>query len=301
MEPGKLRVMEPALALDVPQDQNLVFQVKWDGVRMLTFVQHGGVVLQNKSGKLKTTSFPELHCLGNIPQQPIILDGEVVVISRGKPDISMLLSRNSSRQPQPGAPPITYIIFDILCLQGKDLRSVPLVQRQETLASIDLPPGPLTIIDNFQEGCKLFTLTRERGWEGIVAKDLASPYRPGKSILWKKIKHRRKGIFLAVGYITRQGLLTSILLGRDSPQGIEYVGAVANGLSDKGRKVCQQLLVLLTAEQPPVKASSKAGTIVWTRPKLLVEVEFMEWTDSFALREPVIKRVLLGGEEIVLP
>lgn len=301
MEPGQVKVMEPVLATGVPALPNYVYQVKWDGVRMLTFVRQGEIILQNKKGRLKTTTYPELNCLGNITPQPAILDGEIVALRNGKPDFSLILRRNFTLRPGPGAPPIAYVIFDILCLGGKDLRQEPLSRRQEVLGNIDLPPGPVSVIDNFGDGGKLFELTGEKGWEGIVAKDLASLYRPGKSHCWQKIKHKQKGIFWIIGYTTKQGKLASLLLGHDFGQGIEFAGAAASGLSWSGRKILQELLQPLAIPQPAVKMRGKAKTSLWVRPLLQVEIEYMEWTESLTLRAPVLKNLVLEDKEFALP
>lgn len=301
MEPGQVRVMEPVLATGVPELVNYVYQVKWDGVRMLAFIRQGEVTLQNKGGKLKTTAFPELNCLGNILPQPTILDGELVAIRNGKPDFSLILRRNFALRPGPGAPPIAYVIFDILCLEGRDLRPQPLASRQAALASIELPQGPVSVIDNFSNGGKLFDLTGEKGWEGIVAKDLASPYRPGKSPEWQKIKHRQKGRFWIMGYTTNQGKLASLLLGYDFGQGIEFAGGVASGLSQSSIKMLQELLQPLAIPQPAVQAPVKLKTSHWVRPLLQAEIEYMEWTESLTVRAPVLKTLVLEEKEFALP
>lgn len=301
MEPGQVRVMEPVLATAVPERSNYVYQVKWDGVRMLAFIRHGEVILQNKGGKLKTTAFPELNCLGNIAPQPAILDGELVAIRNGRPDFSLILRRNFSLKARPGAPPVAYVIFDILCLEGRDLRPQSLKSRQEALASLELPQGPISVIDNFSDGRKLFVLTGEKGWEGIVAKDLASPYRPGKSPYWQKIKHRQKGRFWIIGYTSNQGKLASLLLGYDFGGGIEFAGAAASGLSQSGTKMLQELLQPLVIPQAAVQTPAKLKTSHWVRPLLQVEVEYMEWTESLTVRAPVLKTLVLEEKEFVLP
>ena len=301
MEPGQVAVMEPVLATAVPEQPNYVYQVKWDGVRMLTFISRGDVILQNKLGRLKTDAYPELNCLGNIAPQPTILDGELVAIRNGKPDFSLILRRNFAHKPWPGAPPVFYVIFDILCLEGRDLRPEPLGRRQEALKSIALPPGPVSVIDNFCDGRMLFALTGEKGWEGVVAKDINSPYRPGKSHAWQKIKHRQKGRFRIVGYTTKQGQLASVLIGHDFGQGLELAGAAASGLSWGGKNKLLDILKPLNIPVPAVKVRGKNKASYWVRPVLQAEIEFMEWTESLTLRAPVLKTLVLEGEEFALP
>lgn len=300
MEPGEVRVMEPVLATEVPRAPGYVYQVKWDGVRMLTFIERGEVILQNKRGRLKTKAFPELYCLGNISQRLTILDGEIVSLRNGKPDFSQILRRNFLHQPGPGAPPITYVIFDILCIGGKDLRREPLRYRQKVLASIELPPGPVSVIENFTQGEKLYTSTGAKGWEGIVAKEIASPYRGGKSSSWQKIKHRQREKFWIVGYTTNQGNLASLLLAQDFGEGLKFCGGAASGLSQKNKRDIQQLLHPLIVAKRPISVPTSLKQSIWVRPLLQVEVEFIEWTGNLTLRAPVVKALFLEEREFAL-
>lgn len=300
MEPGTIQVMEPVLVRIVPNNKNTTYQVKWDGVRMLAFIREGQVILQNRQGRLKTSAFPELKCLCGLPFSPIVLDGEVVSIRDGRPDFSMILRRNFLSQPGPGAPPISYVVFDLLCYEGKDLRNATLAERQRMLSRIQLPPGPASVIDNFSDGGKLLALTAEKGWEGIVAKDLSSPYAAGKSVSWQKIKNRLAQVFFIIGYVVNQGQLASLLLGKDWGSGLAFAGSVGSGLSSEGRKVLLATLKPLTVPGPPVKVKEKKNWR-WVRPLLHAEVEFMEWTESLTLRAPVFKNLLLEGRKYELP
>lgn len=300
MEPGGVSVMEPILAKEVPQGPGFVYQVKWDGVRILAFIDQGEVILQNKRGRLKTKTFPELYCLGNISQGLAILDGEIVVLRNGKPDFPQILRRNFLERPGPGAPPISYVIFDILCIEGKDLRREPLNFRQEVLSSIELPPGPVSFIENFTQGEKLYASTAAQGWEGIVAKEISSPYRSGKSASWQKIKHLQQEKFWIVGYTTNQGNLASLLLAKDFGEGLKFCGGVASGLSQKNKRDLKTLLdpLIITKGILPVPASYKQSN--WVQPLLQAEIEFMEWTETLTLRAPVIKSLFLEEREFAL-
>jgi len=286
---------------EVQNREGFVYQVKWDGVRMLAFAAQDKVVLQNRNGKIKTESFPELGCLGNVKNQPLILDGEVVSIRGDKPDFGQILRRNFAARPRPGAPPIWFVIFDVLMIAGKDLRTQPLISRQNLLAGIKLPPCPVTLIDNFTDGLQLFKTTEERRWEGIVAKDLASPYVQGKSGHWKKIKHKQTGVFPIIGMVLKDEHLASLLVANDFGDGLAMAGAVGSGLSNAGRKMLQDLLQKLTIPNPPVPIKKYPENWRWVRPLLHAEVVFMEWTDTLTLRGPVFKKLLLEGRKFELP
>lgn len=299
MEPGQTKVMEPVLSSDLPRGPGYTYQVKWDGVRMLAFISQGSVILQNKKGNLKTRSFPELNCLAGLAGQPLVLDGELVVICRGRADFPQILRRNFARDPWPGAPAVSYVVFDLLCLAGQDLRFRSLGFRQETLAGLGLPQGPATLIDDFSDGEGLYALTKEKGWEGVVAKDLASPYRPGKSPSWLKIKNRRRDSFWVVGYVSRQGRLASLLLGFDFGQGIRFAGGVGSGLGKKGLYLLDQSLPMLALAIPPFPTAKIKGA-TWIKPVIEAQVEYMEWTEGLTLRAPVLKSLTLEGKEIAI-
>lgn len=301
MKPGTTRVMEPILAQQVRNEKGMVYQVKWDGVRMLSFVAAGNVVLQNRRGRIKTETFPELKTLGTASHQPFILDGEVVALKDGSPNFSAILKRNFTSGPRPGAPSVSYIVFDILQWQGLDIRCEPLHQRQEYLASIDIPLGPVTVIDNFQDGEQLFQLTTQRGWEGIVCKDVHSPYIAGKSSYWHKVKNKQTGVFDVVGYIARQGQLASLLIAKDCDDGLVLTGSVGSGLSNKGRQILMELLNELAQTQAPLPTKGTQENWNWVRPVLKAEVEFHEWTEALTLRAPVFKGLILEGKKIELP
>lgn len=300
MEPGKTRVMEPVLDQVLENQKNTIYQVKWDGVRMLSFVENGRVILQNRRGRIKTATFPELHCLREITQQPLLLDGEIVVLKDGRPDFAQVLRRNFSARPGPGAPPIAYIVFDILRWQGQDIRGMSLAQRQELLAKVQFPPGPASAIDNFQDGVQLMALTKERGWEGVVAKDIDSPYIPGKSSHWRKYKNKQRDIFTIVGYQTKQGQLSSLLTAKDLGEGLILTGSVGSGLSNASRRMLMQIFPMLTRSEPPLPVWAETRAAIWLEPVLLAEVEFMEWTEALTLRAPVIKALLLEGKRYEL-
>lgn len=298
MIPGRVRVMEPIKAATVPSGPDLTFQVKWDGIRALAFCRDGGVTLQNKGRRIITASFPEFNCLGNIRDQPLVLDGEMVVVRAGKPSFPLIVSRNFQRQPAPGAPPASYIIFDILSWGGEDLRGRPLARRQEILNSLTLPPGPVLVIDNFQDGQKLFAAVGDKGWEGIVAKDLNGLYCGGKSPAWKKIKHSQEDTFFIVGYMEKNGELSSLLLGYDWGEGLMPAGKVGSGMTENGRRLLKEVLPALAAGEAPIKTANKAAK--WLKPLLAAKVEFMEWTEGRTLRAPVIKKLLWEGREYAI-
>lgn len=300
MEPGSTRVMEPILAKWEHSHGDCVYQVKWDGVRMLAFVDRGRVILQNRQGRIKTATFPELDCLCSIKFQPVILDGEVVVIKDGRPSFSMILHRNFLPSPGLGSPPVSFVVFDILQFLGNDVRTMPLVKRQELLAQTMVQDKIVSVIDNFDCGEDLFALTGKHGWEGIVGKEINSPYVSGKSQAWKKYKHIQSEVFSIVGFVVKHDQLGSILVAKDFGQGLVLTGAVGSGLSNRARTELYRILQTIETKRPPLAPPRKHTNWHWVNPLLMAKVEFMEWTESLTLRAPVFKNLLWEGDIIEL-
>lgn len=300
MKPGTVRVMEPVLAARVPGDSGILHQVKWDGVRMLCFIDKG-VVLQNRSGKIKTEAFPELQGLQSVSGQPLIVDGEIVVIKDGRPDFRLVLKRNFAASPPPQAQPVSYIIFDILQWRGRDVRNLPLTKRQELLASLRLPGGSVSISDNFFDGEGLLAEVARRNWEGIVSKRADSPYVAGKSAHWCKVKVTRRDVFYIVGYRKKGNELASLLLAKQDEEGLHWAGAVGSGLSGAVRKSLMAILTDMETQAPPVPSIKLPPQGSWVVPLLQAEVEFLEWTEALTLRAPVFKALYWEGKRDELP
>ena len=175
-----------------------LFEIKWDGTRMLAFVERDGYRLVNRHRAERTVQYPELACLTELPAG-VILDGEVVVFHDGRPDFRRLLSRD-----QAGAPlkirlsarsmPATYVVFDLLYEGYRPLLDRPLVERRERLRQLveDLARPQVVFSEGIVgPGRVLFEEVCRQGLEGLMAKRLASRYRPGKrTTAWLKIKPR---------------------------------------------------------------------------------------------------------------
>jgi ATP-dependent DNA ligase len=177
-----------------------LFEIKWDGTRMLAFVEPDGYRLVNRHRAERTVQYPELACLTELPAG-VVLDGEMVVFHDGRPDFRRLLSRD-----QAGAPfkirlsarklPATYVVFDLLYDGYRSLLAQPLSQRRERLGQLveDLDRPQVVFSEGIVgPGRVLFEEVCRQGLEGLVAKRLASRYRPGKrTTAWLKIKPRQR-------------------------------------------------------------------------------------------------------------
>ena len=222
--------IHPMLATSVDKpfdDPNWLFEIKWDGYRAVAFIANGKVRLVSRNQNDLTITYPELHGLPSfLKAETAILDGEIAALDeQGRSSFSLMQQRTGIRD---GARrtvsrrdiPVLYYVFDLLYLDGYDLRRVPLEQRKDTLARITEPTGILRYSDHFSQGKALFDVARQKGLEGILAKRRDSYYEERRSQAWLKIK------------ITQT--LDCVIGGYTDPEGSRaYFGSIVLGLYDK--------------------------------------------------------------------
>lgn len=292
-----LSVMEPISLPEPLIDPDFIYQVKWDGVRMLAAIDRGKITLINRRQHVRTAQYPELQELAHlVSAADAVLDGEVIVLKDGKPSFPAVLSRDNSSTRQAIAHlsqlmPATYMVFDLLYLNGESLMSEPLVYRSAQLSRILHGDGVVNIVEDFRDGKALFEGTRVTGLEGIVAKNNQSNYQPGKKHRsWFKIKHQQSLYCLVGGYSTRNGMVNSLLLGIYQDSKLLYIGKASTGLTGEQKQIITEQLRPITISVSPfnnLNSSSKNTTFV--QPLLVVLVSFLEWTEQLSLRSPVIK------------
>jgi bifunctional non-homologous end joining protein LigD len=294
----KIIPMEPVPHPEPFDSEEHLFQVKWDGVRMLAFVDHGQVRLQNRRQRDRTTQYPELQALTDLISGPTaILDGEVVAFHQGRVSFPSVLRRDQANRPEYIAllmeqMPVTYILFDLLYLDGKDLTGQPLLERHSLLADILSPHPQIVTTDNFTSGTALFTTIKAQELEGMVAKVKNSPYLPGKNHHhWLKIKLRQQQLCVVGGYTTRGSLPNALLVGAFDETGLRYLGRVGSGLSQQQSTALSRSLPELHQTRSPFVNPPQlpTGSFHWVIPVLTLMVEFAEWTPEMHLRAPVVK------------
>lgn len=298
------RLIEPMLAVlggepfDSPRH---IFEVKWDGVRVLAFLSGGRVRLQDRYGRDATGRYPELVVLDrHVGGSDVILDGEVVVLDeRGRPDFSRLrlrLAADATAAPRLAAEaPVTYQTFDVLYKDGRSLMGYPLWRRKNVLHQL-VRPGESVRTPDFveREGVAFFEAAREHDLEGIIAKERESVYRPGqRSPAWLKVKVYQKEEFAIGGYTFGGGRgkrpLQSLLLGAHDPQGrLVYVGEVTVGEPDGGEAL-PALDALQSSQCPFPDVPRLPRLIFWCRPELAATVRFGEWTPEGQLQFAVFE------------
>ena len=286
-------------------DAHWAYEFKWDGVRALARVDGGRVELTARSGHDITTAYPELRGLGErLGSTQVLLDGEIVAIRDGRPSFAALQNRmhvaNAAQARRLADQlPVTYLIFDVLHLNGRSTLALPYTERRELLDSLELDGPHWQTTPSFTgDGELVQAAATEQRLEGLVAKRLTSRYHPGRrSPDWLKITPGRTQEVVIGGWRPgngrRAGLVGSLLLGLpvagDPGRGLRYAGQVGTGFTDDMlRALTTTLAGMAVPDSPfvtPIPADRARGAR-WVRPSLVGEVIFREWTPDGRMRLP---------------
>lgn len=309
--------LEPMLAEIVPDpfdsDAHL-FEVKWDGLRVLAFIQDGRCVLRSRTGRDITPAFPELAGLAaQVNARAAILDGEIVAFTpEGRPSFGLVQPRlGLTRAPRESGTlaPISYQVFDLPWLDDASLMEEPLATRRTRLDAV-LDAGDYAQPTDFllETGKEYFRLIEQLGLEGMMAKAIASPYRPGRRGRdWVKIKVNRHGLFAVVGFTSGEGSRASsfgsLVLAAMTPAGLVPVGQVGGGFADRQlRDIGAVLRERLVADSPLAEQADIPKWQAWVRPGLVARVRYAEMTAQRRLRFPVFEGLVDAAlEDCVLP
>jgi bifunctional non-homologous end joining protein LigD len=303
--PTKIRPML-ATSVEKPFDNPAwLFEIKWDGYRAVAFIEDGGVRLVSRNQNDLTAQFPELRDLPKfVKAQRAILDGEIVALDeQGRPSFSLMQQRTGF---QPGkrrllgreGVPVVYYAFDLLYLDGYDLRRVGLEKRKELLQSVLESGDIVRFSDHYPEkGRALFEVAGQRGLEGIVAKKRDSAYREERSRDWLKIKITQRQECVIGGYTDPEGsrqYFGSLVLGLYDRRGrLIHVGQAGTGFDQTTLKeIYERLRPLDTQTNPFHGAIGGLKKVHFVRPDLVAEIKFSEWTHEtteggMKLRAPV--------------
>ena len=295
-----IMVMEP-IALQNVAEGDFLHQIKWDGIRGLSVIENGKVSVFSKSGRESTESYPELQSLTDqMDAQQAVLDGEIVVFVDGRPSFYHVLKRSRVHsQVMVSTFPVRYVVFDLLMLNGQDLRQEPIEQRQKLLKSRFAGSASMALADSFHDGKALLDLMKSKSMEGIVSKRRGSLYAAGKAHTdWYKTKTARKMLCAVTGVHFSGGQAASLGLGVYREGQLIPAGYVGTGLSQDDLK--------RVAEYARREGTKMGDDDFLLEPRLTCWVRFAEWTPTMTLRQPV----LLGfsdkppseakGEEIML-
>ncbi len=295
--PTSITPMLASLAEVPPVGGDWVYEIKWDGVRAVAFVENGGVRFVGRKGTPIDRQYPELSVLPHsVKAQSAILDGEIAAIDEtGRPSFERLQPRIMASDPNAIAAmarsrPVIFFAFDLLYLDGEDLRGVALEDRKRKLSDVLAPSGIATVSEHFTTDPKaLLDAARARGFEGIVAKRLSSRYQPTRSKEWVKVKINHEQDFVLCGYTKgERDYFGSLVLGVYDQGNLKYAGNVGTGFDRKLMELIHgKLQALETNEQQVEIAPKLPQPITWTRPELVATVKYLEWTSEGRLRAPV--------------
>jgi bifunctional non-homologous end joining protein LigD len=287
--PTGIDPMKAQLA-DAPFDRpGWLFELKWDGFRAIAEVRQGQVELYSRNGLSYLEEFPPVVDDLKRLRFDAVLDGEVVVIDeQGHARFQLLQNYRKT-----GEGMLLYYVFDILYLNGHDLRGLPLVRRKEILrqALPDLPR--IRFSDHIvEQGGQFYDLALRSGLEGIMAKDMESPYTSGtRSKRWQKIKIKQKQTAVIGGFTAPRGSrknLGALLLGVYADDELIFIGHTGGGFDEKLLKEIYGRLEPLIRKTSPFKTKPKTNQpATWVKPELVCEVSFAEWTEEGLLRQPI--------------
>lgn len=292
--------MEPVSSNTIPAGEEWIAQVKWDGVRVLTYADDGGVQLFNRKKNERTLHYPEISNISEYcSSRSVILDGEVISLGEnGKPSFQRVMRRDGLRnidriRRAAETVPIIYMIFDIIYLNGVWIDDKSFHERNEILSSIITPNKHIQLVPSIDQTQSLFNAVKEQEMEGIVLKRMDSLYAIGKKREdWLKVKNFQDIIAVIGGFTLRHNTVNSILLGLyDSKGRLHYVGHTGTGkmtVSD-WRELTKELKEIVTEHLPFNKIPQRHADAVWVQPQMTVKIKFAEWTEGGALRQPSIE------------
>ena len=279
-----------------------IFELKYDGFRMMAFGGAGEARLRYRSGQESTDRYPELtSSIRALPIPGLVLDGEIVMLdAEGKPDFHKLsfrgqMHKTSEIQRASLISPVTFVLFDLLGAAGFDLRGLPLVARKALLRKILPTIGPLRYADHVEaQGEALLAQVVSRGLEGVVAKKASSPYRSKRSPDWLKMKKDPEADFAICGYTppknSRAGLGALHLCVWVDDRWM-WAGKVGSGFDDKQLVALETELAQKPRWKPTFPRPEGSSDAKWIEPELVVQVRYREWPLDSALRFPVFERL----------
>jgi len=300
--PRKIGLELATLAEQIPVGEDWIFEKKYDGYRIVLRKDGENIQLLTRNDKDWTERYPSIEedALG-LKADSVILDGEIIVEQEGKSDFQALQNVLKTKDYSG----LRYYVFDLLYLDGEDLRKFPLSERKaklKTLLTIS-PTEQILYSTHFTgNGEKLLEQVCSKGEEGIIAKDINSIYIGKRTKDWLKVKCSRRQEFVIGGYTPvdseeKEGI-GALFLGVYEEDALIYTGKVGTGFSNEERIKLEKSLRPLTQNESPFKNEIKGvKNAIWVRPNKVCEVVFFDWTSEGLLRHPVYK----GMREDKLP
>jgi bifunctional non-homologous end joining protein LigD len=277
-----------------------VYEEKYDGDRMLAYKEDERVRLLSRNAKDRTAKYPEIAAaIEKLRPASLLLDGEVVVFDRKG------VSRFQLLQQGKGEP--VYAVFDCLFADGKDLRREPLSARRLVLERMIPSSGVLVLSHRLSEnGLDAYKIAKRRGYEGLVAKDLSSPYEERRSRFWLKVKVHQEDEFVIGGFTAPAGArkyFGALLLGAHEKGKLRYVGKVGTGFDGAVLASLHKKFQPLVRSKSPFVDPPRERGVTHLAPQLVAEISYQELTEDQKLRQPVFLglRDDKSAEDVTLP
>lgn len=291
----------------LPVGDGWTYEVKWDGMRALVAAGPGvPFSITSANGREVANSYPDLEPGASSVPVPAIVDGEIVALDGdGNPSFGLLQQRmhvasRTDAMRRAERVPISYVVFDLVHLDGRDITALPWHERRRLLEDLfDDWDGDARwqLVPTFDDGPALLAACEARGLEGVMAKRVDSRYEPGRrSRSWVKVKVRRQQEFVIGGWLpgegNRSGRMGALLVGYYDQPGageLRFAGRVGTGFSDAELARLGETFATLRRDEcpfvpPPSRAEAPHAT--WIEPSLVCEVAFTEWTGEGRLRHP---------------
>ncbi|MCU1336331.1 MAG: dependent ligase [Bryobacterales bacterium] len=286
---------------ELPMDDKWIYEVKWDGVRALCYIQGGQVRMVSRNGNVIDRQYPELSILPHqVKAQNAIIDGEIAALTeRGVPSFELLQRRINVIEASSVATlarhhPVVFYAFDLLYCDGRDLRGLPLIERKKLLKEVLQPTDVIRYSEHFSDGNALLEAARQQGVEGIVGKRASSFYESRRSGDWVKYKVHLSDSFILCGFTEGErdhfgALVLGIHEGDKAGGKLKWAGNVGTGFDRKTMKAIYEKLAPLVTEHCPLEPDKNLPKkdVTWVRPELVCEVKFANWTEEGRLRAPV--------------
>jgi bifunctional non-homologous end joining protein LigD len=279
-------------------DPNWLFEIKWDGIRTVAFVDNGDVRLFSRSKRDVTAEFPEFQDLAaHLRAGTAVLDGEIVTLDEnGRSDFQKLQNRFGVSKPSQkliSDVPLNYYLFDVLYCNGFDVRETPLLQRKELLRQMLRGDNRVRYSEHqLEKGKELYAVAKEKGLEGIVGKQIDSPYTGNRTGFWLKFKIVNELDAVIVGWTaprrTRQYFGALVLALYDDKKELQFIGSAGTGFTQSTQKeLLAQLEKLRTARSPFRNPPKLREHVEWVRPAMVARIKYANWTEDNHLRAPV--------------
>ncbi|HLS94974.1 MAG TPA: non-homologous end-joining DNA ligase [Sphingobacterium sp.] len=285
--PRRILPMLCTLMKEVPGWEGYLYEIKWDGYRIIAYKDGPKVRMDSRGGLNYTSKYPPLAEALQALKHDVVLDGEVVVLNdRGQPDFDALQKYNGHNTP------IYYYVFDLLWLDGNDLTGMPLHARKELLQMLLKENEVLHFSDSFDNGHALYGEVLKLNLEGVVGKRRDSLYVEGsRTEDWIKVPTRKRQEFVIGGWAEsdKSRAFKSLLFGAYKEGKLEWIGRSGGGYKEREMPaILQKLKALETALSPFVNKvlDTKGAVTHWVQPTLVANFEFATWTKSGRIRKP---------------